>query len=56
MTVALCFRHGDSAVADRAIYFACVNFFFFLHLLGAKLYQYLQTDFRDLLTKWKVFA
>jgi len=38
-------------LAVRAIYFACVNFFFFLYffLLGAKLSQYIYwTDFHDL--------
>jgi len=45
-------------LAGRAIYFACVNFFFFILFFYSE-QSYLSTywtDFHDLFTKWKVFA
>ena len=45
-------------LAGRAIYFACVNFFFFsLFFYYEQSYLSIYwTDFHDLFTKWKVFA
>jgi len=41
-------------LADRAIYFACVNFFLFLN--RAKVSQDLLDRFLQFFTKWKVFV
>jgi len=41
-------------LAGRAIYFTCVNFFFFYY--EQSYLSIYWTDFHDLFTKWKVFA
>jgi len=47
--------HSSTSLADRAIYFACVNFFspFLTEQSYLSIYW---TDLHDLFTKWKVFA
>jgi len=42
--------------ADRAIYFAYVNFFFFFFYYEQNYLSIYWIDFHQLFTKWKVFA